>query len=95
MWDDGVNNTFRTNYWNEWITSDEDANGIVDTHYLIDGAVNNTDPSPLTSSPVPLATTMITTPLANTTKESTTPACPLLFLLLSLIVVISVRKKGP
>ncbi len=39
-------NMFAYNYWNEWTSPDNDANGIVDDPYIIDG---NQDSYPLTS----------------------------------------------
>ncbi len=45
--DDGSNNTFNFNYWDDWITPDVNGDHIVDQPYLIDGSSNNLDPYPL------------------------------------------------
>ena len=47
--DNGVNNTFKYNYWNEWTRPDENNDGIVDTPYQILGIAFNTDPYPMVS----------------------------------------------
>ncbi|OLS17097.1 MAG: hypothetical protein HeimC2_36890 [Candidatus Heimdallarchaeota archaeon LC_2] len=44
--DDGSSNVFVGNYWNEWISPDEDSNGIVDQVYNIDGQSDNVDEFP-------------------------------------------------
>ncbi|MHA2296667.1 MAG: NosD domain-containing protein [Candidatus Hodarchaeales archaeon] len=41
--DAGSNNIFRYNYWNEWISPDDDENGIVDDPYFIDGEASGKD----------------------------------------------------
>ncbi|MHA2363579.1 MAG: right-handed parallel beta-helix repeat-containing protein [Candidatus Hodarchaeales archaeon] len=46
-YDNGANNIFNFNYWNNWITPDSNGDGIVDIPYLIDGSAGNNDPSPL------------------------------------------------
>jgi parallel beta-helix repeat protein len=50
-YDDGLNNTFYYNYWNEWTAPDTNQDGIVDVPYPIDGAANNQDAFPLTTPP--------------------------------------------
>jgi parallel beta-helix repeat protein len=45
--DDGNNNIFMYNYWDEWPILDIDEDLIIDTPYPIDGNANNTDPYPL------------------------------------------------
>ncbi|MHA2364426.1 MAG: right-handed parallel beta-helix repeat-containing protein [Candidatus Hodarchaeales archaeon] len=49
-YDDGLNNIFAYNYWEEWTTPDIDANNIVDEFYSIDGVAENKDGFPLTPS---------------------------------------------
>ncbi|MFX1517927.1 MAG: hypothetical protein ACFFC6_16620, partial [Promethearchaeota archaeon] len=47
--DGGISNIFVFNYWNDWMTTDSDGNGFVDTPYSIKGAAGNQDTYPLTS----------------------------------------------
>jgi nitrous oxidase accessory protein NosD len=54
-YDEGLNNTFRYNYWDDWISPDVDDDGIVDVPYSIDGAAGNQDQFPL-STPLTTAT---------------------------------------
>ncbi|MFW9779503.1 MAG: right-handed parallel beta-helix repeat-containing protein, partial [Candidatus Heimdallarchaeota archaeon] len=46
--DDGINNIFAYNYWNEWTEPDSNGDGLVDLPYPIDGGANNQDLSPRT-----------------------------------------------
>lgn len=48
-YDDGSNNTFCNNYWNEWDAPDSNNDNIVDHLYPIDGVgvINNTDEFPM------------------------------------------------
>jgi parallel beta-helix repeat protein len=48
-YDNGKNNIFSQNFWNDWVSPDMDENGFVDSPYMIDGPVNNSDPFPLIS----------------------------------------------
>lgn len=47
--DDGENNEFVYNYWDEWTSPDTNADGVVDLSYLIDGNAGNQDTHPLVS----------------------------------------------
>jgi parallel beta-helix repeat protein len=47
--DDGINNTFHFNYWNDWTSPDGNGDGIVDNPYSLDGWASNTDSSPWVS----------------------------------------------
>ena len=47
--DDGKNNEFTRNYWDEWTDPDINADGVVDFSYMIDGNAGNQDPKPLVS----------------------------------------------
>lgn len=47
--DEGSDNIFQYNYWNDWTTPDANNDGIVDNPYIIDGSANNEDPFPLTT----------------------------------------------
>ncbi|MHA2277867.1 MAG: right-handed parallel beta-helix repeat-containing protein, partial [Candidatus Kariarchaeaceae archaeon] len=46
--DDGENNIFSFNYWNDWVSPDADNDGIVDIPYSINGSSNNQDQTPRT-----------------------------------------------
>jgi parallel beta-helix repeat protein len=48
-YDDGSNNAFIFNYWNDLSSPDINSDGIVDFSYMIDGSVSNSDPYPLVS----------------------------------------------
>ncbi len=48
--DDGTNNIFRFNFWNDYTDPDTNNDGIVDVPYAIDGEANNIDFFPLTKS---------------------------------------------
>ncbi|MFW9778597.1 MAG: NosD domain-containing protein [Candidatus Heimdallarchaeota archaeon] len=45
-YDDGTNNTFAYNFWNDWTDPDNNRDGLVDLPYPIDGTANNQDLSP-------------------------------------------------
>ncbi|NHJ03873.1 MAG: hypothetical protein EAX90_03555 [Candidatus Heimdallarchaeota archaeon] len=45
--DDGINNIFRFNFWNDWTSPDENHDGYVDIPYPIEGLVDNFDYYPL------------------------------------------------
>ena len=47
IYDDGVDNVIQLNYYSDWNSPDNDANGIVDNPYLFDGEAENSDPYPL------------------------------------------------
>ncbi len=69
--DDGVNNTFEYNYWDDWTSPDNDGNGIVDDPYSIQGIVNNQDDYPLTSpNTQPFSTSTTDTTTTGTTVET-------------------------
>ncbi|MFX0207509.1 MAG: nitrous oxide reductase family maturation protein NosD [Candidatus Hodarchaeota archaeon] len=59
--DDGSNNVFMYNYWNDWTSPDDNADSIVDEAYSISGFSNNQDLSPLTS-PTALITHLLCDP---------------------------------
>lgn len=99
--DDGVNNIFKYNYWDDWTSPDNDGNGIVDDPYSIQGIANNQDLYPLTSpnaQPSPTSTTIPTT--ADTSMGTTptvTPLDPLPILVgigVSVIIRLNIRKKN-
>lgn len=45
--DGGLSNIFAFNYWNDWVSPDHNADGIVDEPYLLKGAAGNQDLHPL------------------------------------------------
>ncbi|MHA2233423.1 MAG: right-handed parallel beta-helix repeat-containing protein, partial [Candidatus Hodarchaeales archaeon] len=47
--DDGINNQFSYNFWNDWTTPDTDSDDIVDMSYNIPGSANNQDEHPRTN----------------------------------------------
>ncbi|MHA2107620.1 MAG: NosD domain-containing protein [Candidatus Hodarchaeales archaeon] len=48
-YDDGSNNIFIYNYWDDWTIADLDADGIVDVPYPLEGSVFNSDLYPYTT----------------------------------------------
>lgn len=42
-YDDGIENSFTDNFWNDWFRPDDNDDGIVDSPYEIDGLSNNQD----------------------------------------------------
>ncbi len=45
--DDGSENLFIHNYWDDWLGPDSDDDGVIDSPYLIGGSANNSDSQPL------------------------------------------------
>ncbi len=60
--DDGIINTFAYNFWNEWISPDDEPDGIVDIPYSIDGSAINNDSYPLVSPNPPVGIHILTNP---------------------------------
>ncbi|MFX0051436.1 MAG: nitrous oxide reductase family maturation protein NosD [Candidatus Hodarchaeota archaeon] len=48
-YDDGLNNTFDQNYWDDWTEPDANGDGVVDAPYPIDGDAHNQDMRPRTA----------------------------------------------
>ncbi len=70
--DDGTNNVFEYNYWNDWTAPDTDGDGIVDNPYSIQGIANNQDLYPLTSPDTqPFSTSTTDTTTTGTSVETT------------------------
>jgi len=65
VYDEGENNTYVYNYYDDWVSPDADADQIVDVSYTIDGGAGNEDPYPLADPdavpPVTGGTTTTTT----------------------------------
>ncbi|MHA1907260.1 MAG: right-handed parallel beta-helix repeat-containing protein [Candidatus Thorarchaeota archaeon] len=51
--DNGTENTFHQNFWNDWTSPDEDSNGFVDQPYLVSGTGSNIDASPIATAHCP------------------------------------------
>lgn len=47
VYDEGENNTYIYNYYDDWVSPDADSDQIVDVSYVIDGAAGNEDLYPL------------------------------------------------
>lgn len=47
VYDEGENNTYIYNYYDDWVSPDADSDQIVDVPYAIDGEAENEDPYPL------------------------------------------------
>ena len=98
--DNGNNNEFLENFYNDWIEPDSDFDGFVDVAYMCDGNAENSDQYPLTfpCQPIPDWITYSTTP---TTLTMTNPP-PLLELAIAsgvipaiaLVVVILLKKRS-
>jgi parallel beta-helix repeat protein len=95
--DEGENNTYIYNYYDDWTSPDVDSDQIVDTPYSIDGVAGNQDLYPLADPyPVPPVTTTTNT----TTSTGTGTPTPMELLLLAgggviviLVVVFFVKRK--
>ncbi|MDF1537384.1 MAG: right-handed parallel beta-helix repeat-containing protein [Candidatus Thorarchaeota archaeon] len=48
--DNGTENIFHQNFWNDWTARDEDSNGFVDQPYLVSGTGGNIDVSPIATA---------------------------------------------
>jgi parallel beta-helix repeat protein len=83
--DDGLNNTFRNNYWDDWIIPDFNRDGVVDNPYPIDGNADNTDPTPR-STREPFTMAYVSTTRINAWEDNTGVfGVILLFIILSLL----------
>ena len=52
VYDEGENNTYIYNYYDDWVSPDADSDQIVDIPYVIDGVAENEDPYPLAAPDV-------------------------------------------
>ncbi|MGY5881939.1 MAG: right-handed parallel beta-helix repeat-containing protein [Candidatus Thorarchaeota archaeon] len=70
--DEGENNTYIYNYFDEWTSPDADSDQIVDTAYSIDGAAGNEDPYPLADpNAIPPVTSVTTTTTGTSSGTGT------------------------
>lgn len=63
--DDGRNNTFDQNYWDDWTEPDTEGDGIVDNPYPIDGDANNQDEHPRAAPTSVLTSALTLTPILS------------------------------
>lgn len=74
--DDGSENVFINNFWDDWNSSDSNNDGFFDTPYPIDGAAKNSDPYPLKKatllleSSIPIEVTSETSALISLKSSS-------------------------
>ena len=69
IYDAGTSNDVTFNFYDDWVSPDEDSNGFVDLPYCFDGSAENKDEYPLVEAGiVPEITTTVTT---TTTQTST------------------------
>jgi parallel beta-helix repeat protein len=104
--DNGTDNEFECNYYNEWYTPDADTDGFVDEPYSIEGSANSVDEFPRADLAIPLPDWYLhepltpTTILTDTTTSGPPPSLPMMEIALVLggvliiIVVILIRKRG-
>ena len=106
--DNGTDNTFLNNYYNDWYTPDDDSDGFVDEPYSIEGAANSVDEFPRAEPVNPFPDWYIfdpltpTSTLTDTTTTDTPPPLPMTVIALAVggalvvvvIVVVLIRKRG-
>ncbi|UCG03244.1 MAG: right-handed parallel beta-helix repeat-containing protein [Candidatus Heimdallarchaeota archaeon] len=73
--DDGLNNEFSYNYWDDHDNSDTNGDGVADSHYKINGDAKNFDQSPMA------------TPDGELIPSPPSPPDPLLLLLFFLLIL--------
>ena len=101
--DDGIFNNFSYNFWSDWITPDENHDGLVDNPYSLGGSSNNQDFHPYASALwVPSINSDIPDNFTNFTPSTVqnTPSLPLntvigipLFILFLGLTIILARKQ--
>jgi parallel beta-helix repeat protein len=77
--DDGVNNTFESNYWDDWTGPDTDGDGIVDEPYIIPSLSDpnaNMDQKPIAGDQVTTTTSTTSSETKTTTTSTTEPSQP-------------------
>lgn len=90
VYDEGENNTYIYNYYDEWTTPDVDSDLIVDTPYEIDGDANNEDPYPLADPNTGPPETEETTTTTTETGESAPIPMEMLLIVGGAVVIILV-----
>ncbi len=107
--DNGTDNIFEYNYYDDWISPDADSDGFVDLPYEIAGTAVNEDPYPRIGPWVevpcrfttPTTTTTTTTTSTTTTTTDVPPPIPMEYLLVgggalalvAVLAVVLVRRK--
>ena len=69
--ENGNNNSFLYNFYSEWLSPDNDANGLVDIAYPIDGSSNNVDQHPNTTW-YPIEDHILTRPVIQSPRAGVT-----------------------
>ncbi|MFX1515608.1 MAG: nitrous oxide reductase family maturation protein NosD [Promethearchaeota archaeon] len=87
--DDGKNNEFTSNYWDEWTNPDTNADGFVDLSYKIDGNAGNRDPHPVVSQY--LVITQI--PDLNSGRSNILTGLIMLIIILCTLTVLILKKR--
>ncbi|MHA2244733.1 MAG: right-handed parallel beta-helix repeat-containing protein [Candidatus Hodarchaeales archaeon] len=88
--DDGENNKFVYNYWDEWTSPDTNTDGIVDHSYHIDGNAGNQDPHPLVSQFLDINSTSDTIMF----RSNTIAGLILLVIIICALIVLFHTNKG-
>ncbi|NHJ13667.1 MAG: hypothetical protein EAX95_08320 [Candidatus Thorarchaeota archaeon] len=70
--DNGADNEFIYNYFDDWTSPDDDADGYVDVPYSIVGSAGNQDPHPRAATDVEIPTTTATSSTTTTTTGTST-----------------------
>jgi parallel beta-helix repeat protein len=103
--DDGTNNLFDANYWDDWTTPDANNDSIVDVPYSIEGDAENNDLHPMTvpdrcidpwfvpDSEYENETTTLTTPTGDSLEIDSFLLAGGLAVAIVLIVVVFVKRK--
>ena len=87
--DDGKNNEFTSNYWDEWTNPDVNADGVVDLSYRIDGNARNQDPHPVVSQHLIITQT----PDLNGVSSNILAGLIMLIIILSTLTVLILKKR--
>ena len=102
-YDEGSDNSFSNNFWDEWVSPDTNADGIVDDPYAIDGVAINSDPNPIAlpsesqSSTIPLSSsstpaTIITATTQTSSTEERGPGFSGIFVLISVLTFVFLMR---
>lgn len=84
--DNGTDNTFITNYWDDWISPDSEPDGFVDDPYIIDGSANNADEWPVT------AEILTVCPTTTVPTDDGIPGLTINIIMVSFIVILLTKK---
>ncbi|MGQ4911605.1 MAG: right-handed parallel beta-helix repeat-containing protein [Candidatus Thorarchaeota archaeon] len=92
--DDGEDNTFIYNHYNDWISPDANGDNIVDIPYSLDGETNSSDLYPLVDpdEPIPTATSPPTTALPSLIAIETVMIVGVAIVVISGVVLMKLRR---